>query len=276
MDPLFVKSLYAAHQACPSCPDPAEVVRFFRSLLGILFPETTQLAHLSEDAFNQRIASLREEMVALLQFCPRSKPAAASLRDTFFEAIPEIYEYLHEDVQAMYAGDPAARSASEVIRTYPGFYAIAAYRMAHTLQSLSVEDIPRILTEHAHSVTGIDIHPSATIGRHFCIDHGTGIVIGETTTIGDHVKIYQGVTLGALSVNKADATTKRHPSIENHVVIYAGASILGGETVIGHNSIIGGNVWLTRSVPPHTKVYYQSKMYQTNSNETDMLIVKTV
>jgi serine O-acetyltransferase len=157
-----------------------------------------------------------------------------------------------------------------VIRTYPGFYAIAAHRIAHCLLLNGVNLIPRIISEHAHRQTGIDIHPGAIIGDHFCIDHGTGIVIGETTTIGNHVKIYQGVTLGGLSVKKEDAEKKRHPTIENHVVIYAGASILGGDTVIGEGSIIGGNVWLTKSVPKNSKVYYQAKM--TNSEgDTDTI-----
>ena len=147
---------------------------------------------------------------------------------------------------------PAAKSREEVIRTYPGFYAVAAYRIAHQLHLLGIQGIPRIITEHAHSKTGIDIHPGAKIGNHFCIDHGTGVVIGETSVIGNHVKIYQGVTLGALSVNKEDATKKRHPTLEDNVVVYAGATILGGGTVIGRGSVIGGNVWLTESVPPDT------------------------
>lgn len=177
---------------------------------------------------------------------------------------------LLQDVEAMYMGDPAAKSKAEVIRTYPGFYALAAHRIAHCLLKNGVNLIPRIISEHAHRQTGIDIHPGAEIGDHFCIDHGTGIVIGETTTIGSHVKIYQGVTLGGLSVKKEDARKKRHPTIEDHVVIYANASILGGETVIGKGSIIGGNVWLTKSVPGNSKIYYQAKM--TNSDgETDTI-----
>jgi serine O-acetyltransferase len=174
----------------------------------------------------------------------------------------------------MFEGDPAAKSRSEIIRTYPGFYAIAAYRIAHQLHVAGITGIPRIITEHAHSKTGIDIHPAASIGNYFCIDHGTGVVIGETTVIGDHVKIYQGVTLGALSVNKEDAEKKRHPTLEDRVVVYAGATILGGETVIGHDSIIGGNVWITKSVPPNTKIYYQAKMFNGDTNEIDLVIFK--
>jgi len=138
-----------------------------------------------------------------------------------------------------------------------------------------VSGTPRIITEHAHSRTGIDIHPAAEIGSHFCIDHGTGVVIGETSVIGNYVKIYQGVTLGALSVNKEDAEKKRHPTLEDNVVVYAGATILGGETVIGHSSIVGGNVWLTSSIPPRSKIYYQAKMYNGNTHEIDHVVFKS-
>jgi serine O-acetyltransferase len=199
---------------------------------------------------------------------------ASSTSRKFFDHLPLLFDSLQQDVTAMFEGDPAAKSRNEVIRTYPGFYAIAAYRVAHELHRLGVQGIPRIITEHAHSLTGIDIHPAARIGNHFCIDHGTGIVIGETTVIGNHVKLYQGVTLGALSVNKEDAEKKRHPTIEDHTVIYSGATILGGETVIGHHSIIGGNVWITRSMAPFTKIYYQSKSQQGETQESDALIAK--
>ncbi|MCL4134672.1 UNVERIFIED_CONTAM: hypothetical protein GTU68_015294 [Idotea baltica] len=174
---------------------------------------------------------------------------------------------------AIYEGDPACKSRREVIRSYPGFYAIAAYRIANAMHLLGVEDLPRIITEFAHSKTGIDIHPGATIGASFCIDHGTGIVIGETAEIHEHVKIYQGVTLGALSVAKSDADTKRHPTIEARCVLYAGATILGGNTIIGHDSIIGGNTWVTRSVEPHSKVYYQAIM-NTEDGGLDRMVYK--
>jgi serine O-acetyltransferase len=179
------------------------------------------------------------------------------ITERYMERIPGIYQLLLTDVEAMVNGDPAATTDYEVIRTYPGFYALAFYRLAHGLHAEKVPLIPRILTEYAHSKTGIDIHPGAQIGQYFFMDHGTGIVIGETCIIGEHVKIYQGVTLGALSVDKSMASTKRHPSIEDGVVIYSGATILGGETVVGANSVIGGNVWLTRSVAPNTKIYHQ-------------------
>ncbi|MCX2573632.1 serine O-acetyltransferase [Pedobacter sandarakinus] len=178
------------------------------------------------------------------------------LSEQFFDHLPELYRLLNTDIEAIYKGDPAAVSKFEVIRTYPGFYAICFYRIAHALHQLGLSLIPRILTEHAHTKTGIDIHPGAVIGPYFYIDHGTGVVIGETTVIGEYVKIYQGVTLGALSVKKVLAGSKRHPTVENGVVIYSGATILGGETIIGNDSIIGGNVWLTESVPPFSMVYH--------------------
>jgi serine O-acetyltransferase len=168
---------------------------------------------------------------------------------------------LAADVLATYHGDPAAKSYDEVIFSYPGILAITVYRIAHQLVNLGVPLLPRIMTEYAHSITGIDIHPAATIGKSFVIDHGTGVVIGESTEIGDHARIYQGVTLGALSIPKGASDEfrgkKRHPTIEDDVIIYSGATILGGETVIGARSVIGGNVWLTESVPPDTTVFIE-------------------
>ncbi|HQV70216.1 MAG TPA: serine O-acetyltransferase [Thermoflexales bacterium] len=175
----------------------------------------------------------------------------------FHHRLPSLIDDLWLDAQAMYEGDPAARSVDEVICAYPGLMAVSAYRIAHEFYALGVPIFPRMITEIAHSRTGIDIHPGAVIGSSFCIDHGTGIVIGETAQLGDHVKLYQGVTLGALSVEKQMAQMKRHPTIEDHVVIYANATILGGETVIGHHSVIGGNVWLTESVQPNSMVYHR-------------------
>ena len=176
----------------------------------------------------------------------------------FLATLPTLYNKILEDAQATLAFDPAANSLEEVIVAYPGFYATAVYRIAHELARLNVPLLPRMLTEHAHSKTGIDIHPTAQIGRAFVIDHGTGIVIGATAHVGDHVKMYHGVTLGALQVDKSLATTKRHPTIEDHVTIYANATILGGDTTIGHHALIGGNVWLSQSVPPHARVYQAS------------------
>ncbi len=275
MDKNFIRQLYQSHQSCPTCPAPSEVSAFYVDLLGSLFADFTQLGSLSEAEFEVHIAQLEKELERILRHNrTRGSVNPAKLREKFFDALPKIYEKLGQDIDAMYEGDPAAKSREEVIRTYPGFYAIAAYRIAHELHSLGVQGIPRIITEHAHSKTGIDIHPGASIGDHFCIDHGTGVVIGETSVIGNHVKIYQGVTLGALSVNKEDASKKRHPTLEDNVVVYAGATILGGETVIGNGSVIGGNVWLTSSVPSNSKIYYQAKMYNGSTNEIDLVIFK--
>jgi serine O-acetyltransferase len=271
----FWESVYKSHQACPSCPSPAEVANFFTELLGTLFPDYKKRSFASAEAFEKHLLELKAELHRILAFSSASSGKPVDMADKFFAAIPVVHEKINEDVTAMFEGDPAARSREEVIRTYPGFYAIAAYRVAHELHVLGVTGIPRIITEHAHSKTGIDIHPGARIGKHFCIDHGTGIVIGETAVIGDHVKLYQGVTLGALSVSKEDAERKRHPTLDDNVVVYAGATILGGETVIGKDSIIGGNVWLTRSVPPGSKIYYQAKMYNGNDEETDIVIFRS-
>lgn len=180
-----------------------------------------------------------------------------------FERIPALRRVLNSDVRAAYEGDPAASSIEEVVFSYPSIQAISAYRVAHELVLLDVPMIPRIITEHAHSRTGIDINPDARIGESFFIDHGTGVVIGATTIIGNNVKLYQGVTLGALSIPRDEVDghrdQKRHPTIEDDVTIYAGASIHGGETVIGRGSVIGGNVWLTKSVPPGSKIFGRAK-----------------
>ncbi len=176
----------------------------------------------------------------------------------FESFINKLKNKLDKDIEALYQGDPAAVSKEEIIIAYPGFYALANYRIANFLLNQGVPLLPRVITEYAHTCTGIDIHPGATLGEYICIDHGSGVVIGETAIIGNHVKIYQGVTLGALSIEKKSIPGKRHPTIEDHVIIYAQATILGGDTTIGHHSVIGGNVWLTKSVPPHSKIYYQS------------------
>ena len=194
----------------------------------------------------------------------------------FLKAIPEVRDYIETDVQATMDGDPAAYSEDEVISSYPGIYAITVHRLAHVLYRLGVPVLPRIMSEYAHSRTGIDIHPGATIGKFFFIDHGTGIVIGETTTIGNHVKIYQGVTLGALSTKggRRLKSLKRHPTIEDHVTIYSGASILGGNTIIGEGAVIGGNAFVTKSVAPFTKIsvknqelHYDKKKHVVNKTD---------
>ena len=196
---------------------------------------------------------------------------AEDLTLQFIGRLPEIQTLLFKDVEAELAGDPAANSKEEIIFSYPGIFAIFVYRIAHELYRLNVPYIPRIMTEYAHGKTGIDINPGAEIGEYFFIDHGTGIVIGETTRIGDHVKIYQGVTLGALSTQKGQALSgvKRHPTIEDNVVIYANTTVLGGETVIGRNSVVAGNSFVTESIPPDTKVsaYLPELQYKSRKND---------
>jgi len=197
---------------------------------------------------------LRETLLPLYPDINGSLPAR------FMERLPELYDWLRQDSQAIFDADPAARTVDEVILTYPGFLAIAIFRVANALHTLGFPLLPRLLTEYAHQRTGVDIHPGATIGRRFVIDHGTGVVIGETTLIGNNVKLYQGVTLGALMVEKALADKKRHPTIEDDVVVYANATILGGETVVGRGSIIAGNAWLTQSIPADSVVTRRSEV----------------
>ena len=206
-------------------------------------------------AVGEIAADLQKE-IALL--CPDRD--AKEIVDEFVAALPEVRRLVETDVQAAYDGDPAATSRMEVVMAYPGLYAVTIHRLAHVLYRLKVPIIPRVMSELAHSKTGIDIHPGATIGERFFIDHGTGVVIGETTIIGRNVRLYQGVTLGGLSFDKDSNGAlvkglKRHPNIEANVVIYANATILGGETTIGHDSEIGGNVWIKESVPPYSRVY---------------------
>ncbi len=195
---------------------------------------------------------LREILYSIRKSLDRSP---SELADDFYSRIPEVFEELTVDAAAVTKFDPAASCVEEIILCYPGFYAITVYRMAHVLYELKVPVLPRIMAEYAHELTGIDIHPGAQIASPFFIDHGTGIVIGETAQIGKEVKIYQGVTLGALTVERSMANTKRHPTIEDHVVIYAGSTILGGDTVIGHHTVVGGNTWITESILPHSVVY---------------------
>ena len=194
---------------------------------------------------------------------------AKTIVDAFIDKLPELQTKLYKEAENFANNDPAAQSVEEVILTYPGFFALAVHRISHELYKLNTPIIPRLFSEYAHSKIGVDIHPGATIGDMFYIDHGTGIVIGETTIIGENVKIYQGVTLGALFVTKNLQSKKRHPTIEDNVVIYAGATILGGETVIGHDSTIGGNVWLTKSVIPYSLVFHTSEVQIKNAHGFD-------
>lgn len=275
MNKEFLDRVLSEHLICETCPSPREVSDFFVRLLGALYLDFCTKPLKSKEAIIEEFDELKTSLNNLLARNPMNAILGTeTICDQFFIEIPRIYELLNKDIMAIYEGDPACNSRREVIRSYPGFYAIAAYRIANILYRLKVEDLPRIITEHAHSLTGVDIHPGATIGESFCIDHGTGIVIGETAHIHKNVKIYQGVTLGALSVQKSDADQKRHPTIEHNVVLYAGSTILGGDTVIGHNSTIGGNVWITRSIPPYSKVYYQAKMHTDGEDNIDIVVFK--
>lgn len=214
----------------------------------------------TEDLLKRNFEALQETLSDLINTVTGDKIITEKQVNRFFEALPEIYDQLVLDAKSILEFDPAADSLEEVYLAYPGFFATYVYRISHQLWSQEVKILPRVISEYAHSKTGIDIHPGATIGKSFFIDHGTGIVIGETTVIGNNVKIYQGVTLGALNVSKEKAHQKRHPNIEDDVIIYSGATILGGETTIGRESIIGGNVWVTQDVPANSLVYHKSEI----------------
>ncbi|TCW62139.1 serine O-acetyltransferase EpsC [Treponema sp. J25] len=264
------------HTSGNNLPSRESIQQILRDIQGLLFPGFGESELIDPENLHlktaERVYRLAQALVAeiekSLSFTCRTgtfscdgsacREMAETITVEFFSALPEIRRLLSLDVEAAFQGDPAAKSIEEVIVAYPGLRAIATHRVAHFFWNRQVPLIPRIMSEIIHGETGIDIHPGATIGESFFIDHGTGVVIGETTVIGRNVKIYQGVTLGALSVDKSQGNTKRHPTIEDDVTIYAGATILGGETTIGEGCIIGGNVWLTESVPPHRVVYVKT------------------
>lgn len=265
-------------------PKRSEVIDIINEVRRIIFPgyfgnENTAYVTLGNFAGNT-LAGIYEKLfkqirIALIYRGKGRKPdgiddIAEEKTLKFIDAIPDIQQMIFKDVEAELQGDPAAGSKEDIIFSYPGVYAIFVYRIAHVLYELNVPFIPRIMTEHAHSKTGIDINPGARIGEYFFIDHGTGIVIGETTEIGNHVKIYQGVTLGALSTRKGQELSgvKRHPTIKDNVVIYANATILGGETVIGENSVVAGNTFVTESIPENTKVSAYVPELQMRKRET--------
>jgi serine O-acetyltransferase len=248
-------------------------VGFLNQLMDFLFPHFSSQVYYSAEDVISKLQLLERDLISLMKIMNGN--SIADIRKTannFMLKVPKVHDMLWDDATAIYEGDPAAESIDEVILAYPGFIAILIYRFAHELYLLRVPIIPRIFTEYAHEITGIDIHPGAEIGSHFFIDHGTGIVIGETTKIGKNVKIYQGVTLGALSVDKSMLKTKRHPTIEDDVILYSQAVILGGNTVIGKNSIIGGNSWITQSVPPNSVVYSKVEVkVRSNENHFDAI-----
>ena len=236
-----------------------EAIDFLNEIIDIVFPHFSNKVYYSPEDIIAKIQLLERNLKSLLKLVNGvNSNKVDEIAKSFISKLPETHSMLWSDAEAIYKGDPAAESVDEVILAYPGLMAISIYRFAHILYNLNIPILPRIFTEHAHQITGIDIHPGADIDSPFFIDHGTGVVVGETTKIGKNVKLYQGVTLGALSVEKSLSQTKRHPTIEDDVIIYSQAVILGGNTVIGRNSIIGGNSWITQSVPANSIVY--SKM----------------
>lgn len=258
------------HNAQTNIPQRKEIIAIIKNIQSLMFPDYFHLEENNGKTSLEVLLGVHRRLVvqigAAYAFCAEceSDVDAESLASEIAEAIPRIKEALIKDVQAIYEGDPAARSPEEIILSYPGFYAISIYRIAHEFYIRRIPYLARLMTEYAHEKTGIDIHAGATIGEYFFIDHGTGIVIGETTTIGDHVRIYQGVTLGAKSFELDEdgnpvKGVKRHPDIGNNCIIYANATILGGNTRIGDGCVIGGNVWLTHSVPAGEVVYYNEK-----------------
>lgn len=243
------------HDHCREVPSIDEVKAWVDTLVDTLFPIRLN-SQRREEELEVLLADSEAELERLLLTVCRKEDQDMSLRAAqFFSGLPVLFDQLAEDARAITRFDPASECLEEVLLSYPGFYAITIYRLAHALHRMGTPLLPRVMTEHAHSRTGIDINPGARIASPFFIDHGTGIVIGETAVIGKHVKVYQGVTLGALTVEKGLARTKRHPTIEDHVVIYAGSTILGGDTVIGHHTVVGGNTWITESILPHSVVY---------------------
>jgi serine O-acetyltransferase len=263
--PVYLLEQY--HSFRKEVPSMTKSHRFIDNLIYFLFPFkidnkcTLPLIELN-------LAQLQLDFKDILNpLEPVLEKTISSINDKFFSTIPHIYESLVQDAQLFVDFDPAARSRESVILYYPGFYAIAVYRLSHELFQLKIPYLPRMISEFAHSKTGIDIHPGASIGQHFFIDHGTGIVVGETTNIGNNVKIYQGVTLGAVSVDKSMKGKKRHPTLEDNVIVYSGSTILGGDTIIGHDTVVGGNVWLTKSVPPFSVVYHESKVVIRDSKQ---------
>ena len=255
-------------------PGKISVINFLEQLTDLLFPVGTEGSEIDKNlSLNDLKKGLNELINPLM---PQRDFTTVRITGKYFESLPEIYSQLLLDAEAILEFDPAASSLEEIVLAYPGFHAITTYRLAHPLYIAGIPLLPRLMCEYAHRNTGIDIHPGAKIGKSFFIDHGTGVVIGETAVIGNNVKIYQGVTLGALNVRKEEAMKKRHPTIEDNVIIYSGSTILGGDTVIGHDSVVGGNVWLTRSVPPQSIVYNKSEIRVKSAAEKESTAINFV
>ncbi len=268
MKEKFAKYLDSINKSyCSEVPPMIDTHLFVDDLIHLLFPiKINKNINLQEIEIRLERMELRlKELLIPLQ--KSLKKEASVISKDFFLKVPEVFSVLLKDADTFFKSDPAASCVQEIILSYPGFYSLCIYRLSHVLYRQEVSVLPRVMSEYAHGKTGIDIHPGAQIGKDFFMDHGTGIVIGETTVIGDNVKIYQGVTLGAIYVERSLKDIKRHPSIEDNVIIYAGSTILGGKTLVGHDTVIGGNVWLTESVPPHSVVYRQHKAIIKDSKE---------
>ena len=250
--------------------NPNDIKEFLKNLKGLIFPGSVEQFELLDDYLNEKCNLSRfylKRLLKSIEAINNTKVDSEKIVDDFFENIPEFDRIINTDVQALFDGDPAAKSKAEIILCYPGFTAIFTYRVAHILYKLNQQILARLVSEHAHSITGVDIHPGAVIDDYFFIDHGTGIVIGETCEIGKHVKIYQGVTLGALSLGKGQALSgsKRHPTVKDNVTIYYGASIFGGNTIIGTNTTIGSNAFITESVENDMVVTIQGQTKKLHS-----------
>jgi serine O-acetyltransferase len=288
----YTECKYSNHLGHRPLPSREAIVDILADLMDLLYPGYVRRQNLHignveyhvgdlvdglHDKLTQQVARALRHECSQEQLDDDLEALAQQKTVEFLRRLVELRYVLEQDVEAAYVGDPAAKSHHEIIFCYPGLEAITVYRIAHELLLLGVPLIPRMMTEHAHSKTGIDIHPGARIGRHFFIDHGTGVVIGETCDIGQHVKLYQGVTLGALSFPR-DASgniirgMKRHPTLEDEVVVYANATILGGDTVIGHHAVVGSNVWLTQSVDPHTVVSLEKPSLRMKGPQTADLV----
>ena len=256
-------------QYCVEMPSVKQTHDFVDIMIDTLFP-IKRNCHIDEGEIalemDRCAIRLKELLYSIRKMLDQSPD---ELAEAFMSKVPEVFEQLVNDAESLTLFDPAASCVEEIILSYPGFYCITVYRLAHILYQLGVPVLPRVMAEYAHGQTGIDIHPGASIDTPFFIDHGTGIVIGETAVIGKNVKLYQGVTLGALTVEKKMAKTKRHPTIEDNVVIYAGSTILGGQTVIGKNTVVGGNTWITESVLPHSVVYRNHRVVIRDSKDFD-------
>ncbi len=254
----FIRKIYKHNSELYSnLPDKELTFQFINKLFEFLFLPKKGV-NLSEIEIEKGLYSLKNHLITLLYEISNNGNKSQETAETFFSELPAVYDLLLKDAEAFIKNDPAALGVVEVINSYPGFFATFVYRISHLLWKEDTKILPRMFTEYAHSKTGIDIHPGATIGKAFFIDHGTGVVIGETAVIGNNVKVYQGVTIGAF--NSTNSEIKRHPTIEDNVILYSGAAILGGDTVIGKDSIVGANVWLTYSIPAKSLVFHKSEV----------------